>query len=147
MIKKALVFQMIILISFAFNASAAERLYGDAQISKVIKVYDGDTFYADIDGWPDIVGDRIGIRIAGIDTPEIRTKCESEKQLARTARRLAENLLKHAEIIEIRNIRRGKYFRIVADVFIDGQNLADLMIKNGLAKPYDGGHKHSWRAE
>jgi micrococcal nuclease len=73
----------------ACNVFAAEKFYGNARISKIIKVYDGDTFYADIEGWHDIVGKRIGIRITGIDTSKIRTKCNNEKQLSRTARRLA----------------------------------------------------------
>ena len=34
--------------------------------------YDGDIITVDSPDWPDIVGDNIGIRIAGIDTPELR---------------------------------------------------------------------------
>jgi len=60
------------------------------------------------------------------------------------AKRMVTNLCKKANILELRNIKRGKYFRIVADVYIDGQCLADILIKNGLAKPYDGGKKPQW---
>lgn len=38
----------------------------------------------------------------------------------------------------MRNINRGKYFRIAADVYIDGKNLGDILIKNNLAIFYDG---------
>jgi endonuclease YncB( thermonuclease family) len=41
-------------------------------------------------------------------------------------------------------MQRGKYFRIVADVFVDGSNLGQELIERGLAKPYDGGTKPKW---
>ena len=36
---------------------------------------------------------------------------------------------------------RGKYFRIVADVYGDGRNLTKLLIRSGHAVKYDGGKK------
>jgi len=44
----------------------------------------------------------------------------------------------------LRNIDRGKYFRIVADVYIDGKSLAQMLLTKGLAKVYDGGKKSEW---
>ena len=42
-------------------------------------------------------------------------------------------------------MKRGKYFRIVADVYDDhNRSLADELIRNNLAVPYDGGHKVDW---
>lgn len=41
-------------------------------------------------------------------------------------------------------MERGKYFRIVADIEVDGENLAELLLDNGLAKPYDGRNKPEW---
>ena len=35
-------------------------------------------------------------------------------------------------------MQRGKYFRIVADVYYDGKSLADVLLKNNLAVRYDG---------
>ena len=49
--------------------------------------------------------------------------------------------LRAAKKIELRNMKRGKYFRIVADVYVDGKSLGDMLIKRSLAVPYDGGHK------
>ena len=43
------------------------------------------------------------------------------------------------------NIKRGKYFRIAADVIVDGESLADVLIEAGVAIKYDGGKKiHKW---
>jgi len=41
-------------------------------------------------------------------------------------------------------MKRGKYFRILADVEADNINLADLLLKKGLAVPYNGGTKIDW---
>ena len=88
-----------------------------------------------------IIGKKINIRLNGVDTPEIRTKSKCEKTKARTARKLVGNLLKNAKRIDLKNIKRGKYFRIAADIEYDGKNLASILIKNKLAYEYYGGKK------
>jgi len=120
---------------------AGDQFYDDVLVSKICRVYDGDTFYADIDSFPSILGKNIGIRIAGIDAPEIRTKNIEEKRLAKEARDIIEYFLTSAERIELKNLRRGKYFRIIADVYADGRNLAQVLLNAGLAHPYNGGTK------
>ena len=52
--------------------------------------------------------------------------------------------LRAAKKIELRNMKRGKYFRIVADVYVDGMSLAQMLLEAGLAKPYDGRKKPKW---
>ena len=55
------------------------------------------------------------------------------------------DILKDAEQITLKNMERGKYFRIAADVIVDGENLTDILIKAGAAVRYDGGKKtHKW---
>jgi micrococcal nuclease len=45
-------------------------------------------------------------------------------------------------------MERGKYFRIAADVYVDGENLADVLVEAGVAVRYDGGNKtHKWCEE
>jgi len=46
-----------------------------------------------------------------------------------------------AESITLKNVQRGKYFRLVASVEADGQDVSDLLIQEGLAVVYDGGTK------
>jgi micrococcal nuclease len=36
-------------------------------------------------------------------------------------------------------LKRGKNFRIVADIIVDGENLADLLIEAGMSIKYNGG--------
>ena len=55
------------------------------------------------------------------------------------------DILKDAKKITLNNMKRGKYFRIAADVIVDGENLADILIQAGLAIEYNGGKKsHKW---
>jgi endonuclease YncB( thermonuclease family) len=107
------------------------------------RVYDGDTFFVTIEGWPDIVGKEIGVRIKGIDTPELRGSSVKEKQLAHQATLVVRQLLleKPNTKIQLYNLERGKYFRLVADVTVDNINVAHRLIELGLAVPYDGGTK------
>ena len=129
---------LLLVIPAAINASPN---YGSIAISSIISVYDGDTFRANIPNYPPIVGENIGIRINGIDTPEIQGKCAKEISLAKDAQRLAEKTLRSAKVIELRNLQRGKYFRVVADVYADGVNVGDELVKESLAVVYDGGKK------
>ena len=85
---------------------------------------------------------RIPVRVRGVDTPEIRDKCDSEKARARHARDYVKALLGAAQQIELRDIERGKYFWLVADVEIDGQNLAAALIEAGHGRP--GGRRRGW---
>jgi endonuclease YncB( thermonuclease family) len=86
---------------------------------KYIKNYDADTITFNIPGVHPIVGEKINVRVLGVDTPEIRTKNKCEKEKARNSKRLVKNLLKNAKRIDLKDISRGKYFRVVADVIID----------------------------
>ena len=119
----------------------SRKNYGSVVVSEVTSIYDGDTFRVNIEQYEDIIGYRMAIRVNGIDTPEMRSKCKAEKVLARQAKQITVAALRDAKVIELRNMKRGKYFRIVADVYVDGHNLGDILIQKKLAVPYDGGTK------
>ena len=131
-----------IMSSALMAGSINSKNFGSATVSEVTSIYDGDTFRANIAGWPDIIGERIPIRIKGIDTPELRGKCQQEKILARKAKQITVEMLRNAKVIELRNMHRGKYFRIVADVYANGKNVAKELVNRGLAVLYDGGRKN-----
>ncbi|MBI80264.1 MAG: thermonuclease family protein [Pseudomonadota bacterium] len=118
--------------------------YGSIRIDKLISVYDGDTFRADIDSYPPIIGKNIRIRIKDIDAPEISAQCEIEKKIAIKARDRTKKLLESAIVVELRNIERGNFFRLIADVYIDGINLGNLILNEGLAIEYSSKSKDYW---
>jgi len=123
---------------------AADQHFGDVVVSEVTSIYDADTFRVNIKSWPDIVGSRMSVRVLRVDAPEIRGKCESEKKAARLAKQFTVEFLRAGSYIELRNIKRGKYFRILAEVYVDGLNLADALIKAKHARPYEGGKRAGW---
>ncbi|CZF77188.1 hypothetical protein GCE9029_00059 [Grimontia celer] len=115
-------------------------------VDRVVSVYDGDTFRIDIEGWHNSVGKNIPVRVRGIDTPEIRGKCSEEKSHAKLAKEMTENRLYSAKVIRLHNIERGKYFRLIADVHMDGRSLADILLEHNLARAYNGKIKLDWCA-
>lgn len=111
-------------------------------ITKIISVYDGDTFRADLDCQEEIFCKNIPIRLKGIDAPEMKGKCKKEKALAIKARDYLRGKLEDEdEIIELRNIERGKYFRIVGDLYVGDINISLFMSYKNLVTIYDGGKK------
>lgn len=106
-----------------------------------MKNYDGDTITVKIPDVHPLIGKDISVRILGIDTPEKNGNRPCEKAKARDAQRLVQNLLKRAKLVELRNVDRDKYFRILAEVWADSQSIGAILIKNKLALPYDGGRK------
>ena len=122
----------------------AKTQYGSVIVTKVISVYDGDTFRVDIDSLSPIVGKNIPVRLEGVNTPEINGKCQYENDLAILARDFVRDKLFNAKEIKLNEIQRGKYFRVVAKVFIDGTSLEKELLESGLAYRYKGGKKSSW---
>jgi endonuclease YncB( thermonuclease family) len=136
---------ILLLLSLLITLSAqAAPQYGTVTVSKVINVYDGDTFRVNIDSLPPIVGKNIAIRVNGVDTPEIRGKCLYEKNLSLKARDFVRAKLANAKEIKLTNLQRGKYFRVVANVLVDGVSLERELLDNELAYEYGGGKKLSW---
>ena len=136
--------KLLLLLCLGFFSVQAAPKYGTVTVSKVISVYDGDTFRVDIDSLPPIVGKNIPIRLNGVDTPEIQGKCQQEKDLALEARDFVRNKLANAKEIKLTKLQRGKYFRVVADVYFDGVSLEQELLDNELAYKYTGGKKSSW---
>ena len=143
---KSLTFLLALTFLFLFSGSTtvnAKQKFGDYEEAIYVRNYDGDTITFNLPNLHPIIGNKIAIRVNGIDTPEIRGKCDKEKYDAKQAQGMVEEFLKDAERIDLKNMGRGKYFRIVADVYADGENLAEALIDSGMAVKYDGGKKNS----
>jgi len=132
------------LLFISFYADAKDKSFGSATVLEVTSIYDGDTFRANIKGFPAVIGEHMSIRINGVDTPELRGKCDKEKQLERKAKQFAVERLTGSKTIILKNIKRGKYFRLIADVYIDSVNLGEQLIKQGHAVKYTGKTKQTW---
>lgn len=123
---------------------AAEKTYGNAVINFIGTVYDGGVFSVSIVDWPAIAGDHIQVRIAGITTPSMKDKRQEMKDKAQQVKEYLVRRLKEGKKIELVDMRRDKYFRILAVVLIDGKDLGAELINVGLAKEYKNGEKDDW---
>ncbi|MBE1236655.1 thermonuclease family protein [Phaeovibrio sulfidiphilus] len=113
---------------------------------EVVRVIDGDTLEVEAFVWPD---HRVtaSVRVEGIDTPELRGRCDAEKEMARRARDYVIALLDHhGSTVLLKKVRHDKYAgRVLASVLLPGDiDLAGTLIAEGLARPYDGKTRGSW---
>jgi endonuclease YncB( thermonuclease family) len=87
-------------------------------------------------------GDDIGVRLSGIDAPEIAGKCAKEKALALVTRDFLRGQLAGASVL-LQQVFRDKFFRIEATVIANGVSINQLMVKKGFAALYTGtGPRH-----
>lgn len=117
---------------------------GGPVLAEVVKVRDGDTMEVEAHIWPGQVA-RVAVRLRGIDAPELKAKCESEKTAALAARdRLVE--LVGTRGVHLFDISGDKYFgRVLAKVSSgDEPDLAKRLLVEGLVEPYDGGKRRDW---
>jgi len=114
-------------------------------VRKVENVVDGDTIDVLIDLGFDILF-QSRVRLAGIDTPESRTKDLAEKALGLEAKEYLKKALKDAKSVVIKTEKMDsseKYGRILGWVYVDGNtvSLNDMMINDGYAWGYLGDTK------
>ncbi|AYD03092.1 thermonuclease family protein [Neorhizobium sp. NCHU2750] len=138
---KSLTIAVSILLALAADAMARDEISGPVS-AEIIRVIDGDTLLVEAQPWPQQKME-VYVRIRGIDTPELKSKCQTIRAAASDARQMMEQLAGQSTHIQLIRISGDKYFgRIVADViFADGQSAADNLLLAGLARPYDGGRK------
>lgn len=132
---------------FLFGLALSVPLWvhaADFKNVKILRCYDGDTCTATLPGVTPFFGEKMSVRIDGIDAPEIRGKCDMEKVKAREARDFLLDLIEKAEQVDLVGCVKDKYFRIACTMLLDGENAGDIMIENGYARPYDGGKRESW---
>ena len=57
---------------------------------------------------------------------------EAEKAAGYEARNALVERLSHTKVIALHAVKRAKYFRLVAEVLADGENLSDALLAAGL---------------
>jgi micrococcal nuclease len=114
-------------------------------VRKVENVVDGDTIDVLIYLGFDILF-QSRVRLAGIDTPESRTKDLAEKALGLESKEYLKKHLKDAKSVVIKTEKMDsseKYGRILGWVYVNGdtESLNDKMINDGYAWGYMGDTK------
>lgn len=129
----------------ALTPTLALADYGSVTVDEVTSVLDGDTIRVSIHDWPPIIGERISVRFLDVNAPERRSRCDTEeekqreRELAAEARIHVVERLRSAETIELRNMQRDPFFRILAEVWVDGESLGDELLEAGHAIPFEPG--------
>lgn len=109
----------------------------EGQGVQVAWVIDGDTFE---------LSDGERVRILNIDTAEMppRSQCRAERDLALAAKARLSELIRQGEVTLVREGRdRDRYDRRLRRVMVDGRDVGDLLIHEGLAQPWRG-RKVDW---
>ena len=119
------------------------------RVTKINRVVDGDTIDVTIDLGFDLYK-KERVRIAGVDTPEKRTRYKEEKALGLDAtawmKEKLEGAIKGDNELTIRTELKGgvgKYGRLLGWLYVgdDDFSLNEQMITEGYACEYDGGTK------
>ena len=89
-------------------------------------------------GWP-----ARSIRVADIDAPETHDfRCAEERDLGnRATRRLRQLLNGGAVSLQAIDRDEDRYGRKLRVVLVDGRSVGDLLVGEGLARPYEGGRR------
>ena len=118
-------------------ADAPDAFVYNATLERIV---DGDTFDCSLDLGFSVKLHKQRVRLAGIDTPESRTRDLAEKKLGLAAKaRLAELCVGK---IKVKSLDKGKYGRILGVPYTeDGEDICQLLISEGHAVAYDGGKK------
>lgn len=108
--------------------------------AKLDRVVDGDTIDAHIDLGFDITIHK-RIRLAGIDTPESRTRDLEEKVRGLASKDKLVELLGDGDfILESKEV--GKYGRVLGTLLVGDININDTLVEEGFAVEYWGGKKN-----
>jgi len=106
--------------------------------AKCVRVIDGDTLQLSI-----LLGFNVSVeekvRILGINTSEIYgvKKGSEEYNKGMVSKARVEELVLNKELTVVTHKdKKGKYGRYLAEVYVDEQSIGDILIKEGLAKPY-----------
>ncbi len=109
-------------------------------IVKEFKVVDGDTIDLTIDlGFYCITKQRF--RLARINTEETNSSDPIKRAKGNDAKIFLDEYLNRSKCITVTSIKTEKYGRWLAEIFADGQNINDILVRYGLANSYDGGKR------
>lgn len=114
-------------------ARDARRTISGPVSATLVKVIDGDTIIVTAEPWP-LQRVDVSVRLRGIDSPEIHSKCPDVRQAAERALSALSQMTSTSNVVLLAEISRDKYFgRVVADVYLeDGRNAAQELLTSGL---------------
>lgn len=117
------------------------KTYGNAHVKKITEIGALYTFSCDVANWPAIIGENIPVRIAGITLPEIVSQGgEPNKYFQAKLKQRLKTILADPNDpanIELKDIKRADTFGLIAEVVVDSNSVAGILISEGLACKID----------
>jgi micrococcal nuclease len=112
-----------------------------AENISILDIIDGDTIR--IAG--SIPGETISAGLTGYDTPEASEPgCPEELALGNLATARLQTIIRDAVRIDTRRQGVDRYQRVLLSLTVDGRELSDIMVSEGLAVRYAGGQRVNW---
>jgi micrococcal nuclease len=102
----------------------------------VIGVHDGDTITVDIDLGFGIIIKKQKIRLYGINAPELRFSGDTNASGITSKIWLAEKILNKKIVVKTTQDKKEKYGRWLGEIFLNDENINELMVNEGLAIKY-----------
>lgn len=113
--------------------------------AKVLRIVDGDTIDVDLDLGFTVWMRKQRIRLAGMDTPESRTRNKEEKKRGLLSKAKLKELCPTGSTIKVKtelDKERGKFGRVLGTLLtVDDLNINQYMIENNYAVAYHGQSK------
>lgn len=110
---------------------------------QIDRVIDGDTVHVSCSN-----GANGNLRLMGFDTPEtFQPGCPDERALGTKAKIRLQQEIAKANLIEPKTHGPDKYKRLLARLYLDNRDVAEIMIAAGLAVRYSGGKRINWCAK
>lgn len=103
---------------------------------RAVRVIDGDT----------VEYGGLSIRLVGFDTPETYyAKCAAEKARGDAATKRLRQLISNAGSLQLfLRDERDRYGRGLGSLLVNGIDVGDVLISEGLARRYNGGQRRGW---
>lgn len=119
------------------------RPLGRGWKGRVVRVHDGDTIEVEFPTFKPTALSRWMVRLNGYDAPELHDDREEMKKLAERAHwRLTELAL--GEHVVLTTVWKDKFFRLLADIELEGKDLGESLLNEGLVREYSGEGPKPW---
>jgi micrococcal nuclease len=146
--RSAILAAILLVMSQNASAGALSVVQGPYE-AQVDSVTDGDTLKVTVYKWARET-EEAEIRVRGLDSPEIRGKCQAEKDLAQAAKTYVKSRIEsnnnriRLTVVGCGPTEGGGFGRCLAHVYVGSSLLSDELIGLGLARPNEGEKRGPW---
>lgn len=138
-VTRAMVVTALTIGAWLYLVRHAERTDVGMEGCRVSYVYDGDTVALDCGG-----DEEVTARVQGLDAPETKSPgCDEELAHGALATDRLRDLLSRGEVT-MRRMGTDKYGRILINLRVNSEHVADRLVREGLAVAYSGGSRVDW---